>query len=95
MKCYQFLKSAFPAMTWEKGGGGGQTVEGSVMGRGCSTGESGSWDTICCLTVNLYNNQLILHTQYVHAPPPIEGSIPTKMTLYKTKRQFLFLYVFF
>lgn len=34
---------------------------------------------ICCLTVNLYNNQLILHIQYVHAlPPPPPSESPMK-----------------
>lgn len=91
-----FFKVLTPAMTWKKRrrrkNCWGQWWD---LGRGCSTGESGSWDMICCLTVNLYNIQLILHIQYMHALPP-----PTappwrphslKMTLYKD-RPFLFLF---
>lgn len=41
---------------------------------------------ICCLTVNLYNNQLILHIQYMHALP---APFPEDDTV--QKRPFLFL----
>lgn len=54
---------------------------------GCSTGESGSWDIICCLTVNLYNNQLILHIQNMHAlpvPSPTKAPFPEDDTVQKT-----------
>lgn len=56
-----FFKVLIPAVTWKKRGGGGKTVEGIDGDLGW-----GSWDMICCLTVNLYNNQLILHNT-VHA----------------------------
>lgn len=48
------------------------------------TGESGSWDTVCCLTANLYSNQLILH---IHACItllfPLTTPVTLKTTLYK------------
>lgn len=84
-----FFKVLTPAMTWKKRrrrkNCWGQWWD---LGRGCSTGESGSWDMICCLTVNLYNIQLILHIQYMHAlPPPLlphGGPIPWRWHCTKT-----------
>lgn len=88
-----FFKVLTPAMTWKKRrrrkNCWGQWRD---LGRGCSTGESGSWDTICCLTVNLYNIQLILHIQYMHALPPhcspMEAPFPEDDTVQKQTLSF-------